>query len=42
MPFFTQIVIALAAVVVIAEFYLVLRNQRDRRILQKLNSHKEQ
>lgn len=41
-PLIAQIVVALAAVVVIAEFYIVFRRRADRRIIEKLNNIKEQ
>ena len=41
MPALTQIIVALAAVVIAAEFYLVFRIQRDRRIIERLNEKGE-
>ncbi len=42
MPMFTQILVSLAAIIVIAEFCLVLKVKRDRKIWENLNNRKEQ
>ena len=42
MPLITQILVPLAAIIVIIEFCLVLRVKRERRIWENLNNRKEQ
>lgn len=38
MPLITQIVVGLAALVIIAEFVIVFRRRNERRIIEKLNN----
>ena len=40
MPAITQILIALAAIVIVAEFYLVFRTRADRKIGENLDNNK--